>query len=134
MRAAPGSASRMGGTPTPWRPAPATILFKPPDAWTQLGAKGGSPARGQKGGPSPHLRGLGTEGARQLGEGGLCLPDSPVETAGLCGGGRGRSPTEVLPLPSPPHPPAVGLEASRSQHSPLGPQASPIVPAISPGI
>lgn len=51
------------------------------------------PGLGPEGGPHPHLRGPGEggKGARQLGKrgrkGSLCLPDSPVQTAGAWVGG-----------------------------------------------
>lgn len=115
-----------------------------------LSAEGGSPARGQKGGPSPPpVRSWGGRGRGSWGKRGLCLPDSPVETAGV--GGRARS--AVGRLLSPPRaspcshhrPPswpsgAAGLErgdAVKLQgHSPLPPgtQASKTVPAVFPGI
>lgn len=120
-------------------------------AWPELGAEGGAPAPGQKGGPAPHLRGSGPEGARQLGEGAFVflthLSRQLVcvgEGAGLDRGGpalphRGASPPR---LPLRPSDCGVGgggaLGASRSQHSPLGPrlprlfQHSP--PELNPGV
>ena len=87
--------------------------------------------------PLPHLRGPGSEGARQLGVwGGLCLPDSPVETAGVGGEGgagaprAGCCPSAAPPPLSAPSPPAVGTGGvgegarwKRQGHSPcpLGP-------------
>lgn len=95
-----------------------------PGTPSPLGAREHSPqAQGGSVPPPPPTWWLRREGARQLGEGGLCLPDSPVETAGVGGGppsehcGPAAFPTS-RPLPlgsqcrpvSPPLPQAVGLE------------------------
>lgn len=83
----------LAGTPLP-RCSPPTICLKQavPRTERALWAEGGSPAPGQKGGPSPQpARPWGGRGRGSWGKGGLCLPDSPVETAGV-GRGRQRAP------------------------------------------
>lgn len=103
--------------------------------------------------PPPPTWWPGREGARQLGEGGLCLPDSPVETAGVGGGppselcGPAAFPTSrPLPLGSvspgvtpPPFPKPWDWrrgrwKASRSQPSPSGTQVYQLLPALFSGI
>lgn len=155
-RAAPGAASRLAGTPIPRRPAPAAVRFEPAEPWTggawpELGAEGGAPAPGQKGGPAPHLRGSGPEGARQLGEGAFVFLTHLSRQLVCVGEGAGRD----LGGPALPHrgasPPRLPLRpsdcgvggggalgASRSQHSPLGPRLPRLfqhsTPEFNPGV
>lgn len=110
------------GVPSPAAPLRThnLLLQAVPGAERARGAQGGSrPAARRAASPPPAPLGRGRGSWRQ---GGLCLPDSPVETAGVWGGWAGSAVGRRLffPTAAPPpshHPPlssrpwrAVGLE------------------------
>lgn len=136
------------GTPIP-RHSVHTLKHSVPRTEQHWGPRAAPQPRARRDGPSsPTCAAWGGRGRGSWGKGGLCLPYSPVETAGGRVGGQDRCgpaafPTTMPPALSPPSPSGhrnCGLEegahwkASRSQHSPPGTQASQTVPTTYPGI